>query len=168
MPEKKPKPSRLWRVVLVISLALNLAVVGIVVGAVSSGRVGDGPPRSFDIGQGPIVRAMLPRERLQVARSLRQDRVIRDLDFRGRITSMIAVLSEDTLDEAALRALMAEQAERMVIAQEAGQDAFVSVIVSMTPERRAAFAAQLQEELSRPRRDGPRDGSGDGPRPSGG
>ena len=34
------RPSRIWRIVLVVSLALNLAVAGMIGGALVSGRFG--------------------------------------------------------------------------------------------------------------------------------
>ena len=143
------RPSRLWRIVLVLSLALNLAVVGIVVGALASGRAGDGPPRSFDLGIGPIARALEPQERRAVGRSLRQDQSLRSLDFRGRVNDMVATLRAEPFAADALRALMAEQAASVSDIQTKAQEATLAQIIAMTPERRRAFADQVAEELSR-------------------
>lgn len=153
------KPGRVWRVVLVLSLALNLAVAGIVIGSVASGRAGDGPPRSFDLGLGPVSRALAPNERRDIGRSLRQDGVLRDFDLRGRINGMTEVLTAEPFDPGALRLLMSEQSERIARVQARAQDAFIEQIVAMTPERRREFADQLKQELSkdRPRR-GPKSG----------
>lgn len=145
------KPRRLWRIVLVISLALNLAVVGLVAGSVVSGRFGDGPPRSFDLGLGPMSRALAPEERRDIGRNLRQNRVLRDVDLRGRVDGIVAALKQDPFDEDALRVLLAEQAARMSDVQGKAQDAFVAVVLDMSPERRAIFADQLREELAKDR-----------------
>ena len=145
------KPKRLWRVVLVVSLALNLAVVGIIAGSIVSGRFGDGPPRSFDLGLGPMSRALEPKERRDIGRNLRENRVLRDYDLRGRIDGIVAALQAEPFDEAALRALLAEQASRVANVQVKAQDAFVAVVADMTPERRAIFAETLREELSKVR-----------------
>lgn len=150
------KPSRLWRAVLVISLALNLAVAGIVIGAVVSGRTGEGGPRSFDLGVGPMARALAPNERRQITRSLRDSRALRDLNPRGRVDRMVAVIVADPFDPAALQTLMAEQSAKVDVMQAQAQSAFLQTITDMTPERRAAFAAALSEELSRPRSPRPR------------
>ncbi|EBA12488.1 periplasmic heavy metal sensor [Roseobacter sp. CCS2] len=149
--DKRPttRPSRLWRIVLVVSLALNLAVVGIIVGAIVSGRAGDGPPRSFDLGIGPIARALEPQERQAIGRSLRQDRALRSLDLRGRAADMVETLRAQPFDPEALRALMADQAANVAGLQAKAQDATLEQIIAMTPDRRRAFADQVAEELSR-------------------
>ncbi len=145
------KPRRLWRIVLVLSLALNLAVVGVVAGSVISGRFGDGPPRSFDLGLGPVTRALTQDERRDIARALRRDGELRRFDLRARVTGMVDAIQAEPFDEATLRGLMAEQASRFSAVQAKAQDAFVATVAQMTPERRAAFAAQLRDELSRAR-----------------
>lgn len=145
------KPSRLWRTVLVLSLALNLVVAGVVAGTVLSGRVGDGPPRSFDLGAGPVTRALSPSERREVGRALRQARVLRDLNPRGRAADMVAVLLADPFDPEALRAMMAEQSTDLVRVQSQVQEVLVEMISGMTPERRAEFAAAVAAELERGR-----------------
>lgn len=154
-----PRPSRLWRIVLVISLALNLAVVGLVVGSAVSGRLGKEPPRSFDLGLGPVARALDKDERRAIGRALRQDGVMRDFNLRGRVSGMVEALKAEPFEPDVLRALMTEQASRVAEVQATAQNAFIEQIVAMTPDRRREFADQLTEELSRarPRRDGSRD-----------
>ena len=92
MADKTPqasRPGRLWKIVLVVSLALNLAVAGLVIGAAIKGRFGDGPPRSFDLGAGPISRALEPEERRQIMRDLRQDRALRDFNPRETAAALL-------------------------------------------------------------------------------
>ena len=147
----KTGPSRVWRVVLVLSLAMNLAVVGLVVGAGVSGRFGDRPPRSFDFGLGPAARALEPRERRQIGLALRRDGSLRDVDLRGNAAAMVNALRADPFDPDLLRDLMATQNDHIGQLQRAGQSALVDQITAMSPDRRAAFADRLQEELSRGR-----------------
>ncbi len=116
------RPRRLWRIVLVASLALNLAVGGIVAGSVVSGRLGKGPPRSFDLGLGPIARALEPQERRAIGRNLRQNRALRDLDLRGRVDEVIALLRAEPFDPQALEALMDQQAAEVAGFQARAQD----------------------------------------------
>lgn len=146
-----PRPNRLWRIVLVVSLALNLAVVGVVVGSAMSGRLGKDPPRSFDLGLGPVSRALDKDERREIGRSLRQNAALRDVNLRDRVTDMVAALTAEPFDPDALRGVMDAQAAGMANVQATAQGALVEQIVAMTPERRRAFAAQLTEELSRER-----------------
>jgi len=154
------RPSRLWRTVLVVSLALNLAVVGVVVGSLLSGKMRDGPPRSFDLGLGPVSRALEPQERRSIGRSLRQDGSLREFDLRGRVDGMVTALKAEPFDADALRALMDEQAAGMAGIQAKAQAATIEQIIAMTPERRRAFADQLVEELSRIRPPRGRDSGG--------
>lgn len=142
-------PSRLWRIVLVLSLALNLAVVGVVVGAAASGRWGDGPPRSFDLGLGPLSRALAPEERRAIGRRLREDRSLRSFDLRERVNRVVATLQAEPFDPDALRGLLAEQNQRIATVQATAQEVILEQIIAMTPERRRAFADQLLEEMSR-------------------
>lgn len=147
----KTGPSRVWRVVLVLSLAMNLAVVGLVVGASVSGRFGDRPPRSFDFGLGPVARALEPRERRQIGLAMRRDGALRDMDLRGNAAAMIAALRADPFDAGQLQDLMVAQAGQMAMLQRNAQAALLDQISAMSPDRRAAFADRLQEELSRGR-----------------
>jgi hypothetical protein len=141
----------MWQIVLVCSLALNLAVVGIIVGSFASGRFGDGPPRSFDLGLGPISRALAPHERREVGRSLRQDRVMRDFDLRGRVSGMVDALKAEPFEPETLLMFLFEQNAQMAEVQSEAQDALLATISQMTPERRVEFADQLMQELKKVR-----------------
>jgi uncharacterized membrane protein len=150
----KARPGRIWRTVLVLSLALNLAVLGVVVGSVASGRVGDGPPRSFDLGIGPVSRALEPEERREIGRNLRRDGSMRSADLRNSVNGIVTALKAEPYDPEVLRILMDAQAASMMDIQARAQAATLEQISAMTPQRRRAFADQLEEELSRikPRR----------------
>ena len=153
------KPRRLWKVVLVCSLALNLAIAGVVVGSALSGRIGDGPPRSFDLGVGPLARALEQDERREIGRALRQGRVLRGLDPRARADELVTLLLADPFDPEALQDLFARQSADLQRVQSRAQEALIATIVAMTPDRRAAFAAAIAAEAERGRtRAGPRSG----------
>ena len=137
--------------VLVLSLALNLAVAGMVAGSALSGRFGDRPPRSYDFGLGPVARALDPKERREIGMALRRDGALRELDLRGNAAAMIAALRANPFDPALLQDLMAAQAGQMALLQRNAQAALVDQITLMSPERRAAFADRLVDELSRGR-----------------
>jgi uncharacterized membrane protein len=134
---------------LVLSLALNLAVAGVVAGTVLSGRAGDGPPRSFDLGIGPVAQALSRQERREVGRMLRRAGVLRDVNPRGRAAEMIEVLQSEPFEVDRLRLLFSEQGADVDRLQSAAQEALLTTIMNMTPERRAAFAAALAEEMER-------------------
>lgn len=150
-PKTRAKPGRLWRIVLVCSLALNLAVAGLVIGSLAAGRLGDGPPRSFDLGIGPVARALTQQERRHIGHSLRQDRVLRGFDLHGRVSNMVVALKAEPFDPDLLRSLLADQNARTAEVQSKAQAAFLDVILGMAPDRRRAFADQLADELSKAR-----------------
>lgn len=145
-------PRKLWRIVLVLSLALNLAIVGIVAGAAVSGRLGKGPPRAFDMGLGPVARALDPAARRAIGAALRDDRDLRGLDMRAQFAAMMIALRRDPFDRDALQDVMIRQSERMMALQGKARDALIDQIDRMTPEERARFADRLENELRRPRR----------------
>ena len=151
---KSAKPSRVWRIVLVCSLGLNIAVAGVIGGSIVTGQFSNGPPRSFDLGLGPVASALLPSERRDVGRSLRQDRGLRGMDLRERADTMVATLKAEPFDPDAFRTLLEVQATQAADVQDGARTAFVAAITQMTPDRRGAFADQLADELSkeRPRR----------------
>ncbi len=151
LQSKPNKPRRLWRIVLVCSLALNLAIAGVIGGSLVSGRFGDGPPRSFDLGLGPVSRALTHDERRDIGRILRRDRSLRDMDLRGRASGMVDALKAEPFDEEMLRSLMTEQSSRVADMQSRAQDAFIAAIAGMSVERRSEFADQLAGELSKVR-----------------
>ena len=70
------KPHRLWRIVLVVSLALNVAVIGGVAGLAISGRAADGPPQRFMFDFGPLGRVLDPADRRAIGNALRRNGAI--------------------------------------------------------------------------------------------
>lgn len=153
---KQNGPSRLWRTVLVVSLALNLAIAGLVVGAGVSGRFGDRPPRSFDFGLGPIARALKPEERHAIGSTMRRDDGLRRVNPRGNARAIIDAVRADPFDPVKLHDLLAAQSTQMAALQQKAQIALVDQIAAMSPDRRTVFANHLQQELlrGRERRDG--------------
>lgn len=163
------RPSRIGRIVLVVSLALNFAVAGVVIGSLVSGRASDGAPRSFDLGVGPMARALTQDERRDIARDLRSDRSLRGLNPRGRANRVIEALTADPFDPDALRSVIGETATRSAALQARAQEITVQKIIAMSPERRLEFAEQLKAEFRRGRSENTtRNGGANGPgRPAG-
>jgi uncharacterized membrane protein len=151
MAELATRPSRIWRIVLVVSLALNLAIVGMVGGAMVSGRFGDGPPERIDFGLGLMSRALTSEERRAIGRDLRQDGNLRDHDFRGQMAAMTAALRADPYDPVVMQSLLEDQAARLSQVQARARIAVLDRIAAMSPDRRRAFADRLEEEMQRPR-----------------
>ncbi len=157
MADDKTKNGRVMRIVLVTSLALNLAVAGLVVGSFASGRVGDGPPRSFDLGIGPMARALAPEDRREIGARLREARPMRDYNPRQQVSLMIATLRVEPFEPESLRRLVEEQARHSGQFQTLAQEVVINHIAAMPAEARAAFADRFEAELAnlreRPKRD---------------
>ena len=149
------KPRRRWMVpLLLVSLALNLLVAGIVVGwAVSpAGRWHRemGPTRGV-LGA-PFVRALPAEARRQMMRDLVAERGrIRDSreSLRARFEAFLVALRANPYDPEAVRELLAEQREVALGRQEIGEGLLLKRLVAMTGAERAEYADNLEAALSR-------------------
>ncbi|MCX7889101.1 MAG: periplasmic heavy metal sensor [Rhodobacteraceae bacterium] len=157
-----PGAPRWMRVALVVSLAANLLVAGVVVGAMLHGP--DGGPRGAigDIGLGPFTGAFAPEDR----RAMRDDFLARAADFRAMrdrehadFAAVLAALRAEPFDRAALEAALGSLRDRLAQRMDLGRDIMLDRLSAMTPAARAAFADRLEEMLRHPRHGGP---GGDG------
>jgi len=123
------QPRKLWRIVLVISLALNLAVVGVVGGFMVRSSGDKGPPRSFDVGLGPIGRALDREDRRAIGAALRNAPQLR----------------ADPFSEAALVVVLEVPATRVAAVRETAITALTNRIVGMSVADRHALADRLAE-----------------------
>ena len=151
-PPSQPRPgfSRGLRWLLIVSLALNLLVAGLVVGALARHGGPGGRPRPAELSLGPFARALEPEDRRAVLRSL-GDRP--DLRPPGReeraahFAEVVAALRAEPFDQPRAAAALAEQSERVAAVEQAVQEALLARLAAMTPAERAAFADRLLAEL---------------------
>lgn len=150
-----------WRVLLVLSLALNLAVIGVVGGALLRGEKGLRPPPRFDVAAGPYGAALSPEDRRAIAMRLRQSEAGRAMSPRARRAAMaelVGALRADPFDVQRVADILADQRRRsqdLVLELEA---AILDRVATMTPDERAAFADRLEAAASRRGRPGGPDG----------
>lgn len=156
-PPQTPDRSPLWmRVLLIVSLGLNLLIVGMVAGSLLSGG-GPGPSREAarDLEGSPFVRALGPGERRALLRDLVRERDTlgenRQL-LRQRFESLLATLRADELDRAALDAIVAEQRQATEARQRLGERLVIRRIEAMSPDERRAYADRLEAAVRRPQR----------------
>lgn len=149
-----PRSPRWMRIVLVLSLALNLAGIGVVAGAVlgHSKRMSR-PPMVSDLGFGPYTDALSGEDR----RALRRAFVERAPDLgdmrklmRADFDRLLTVLRTEPYDAAAAAEVIAAQRERARNGFELGQDLLLERLATLRPEERVAFADRLEQVLSRP------------------
>ncbi len=161
MSEEHPKPRRRWLIpALLVSLAINLLIVGIVVGfAVSpnaprnTDRVG-GPARSI-IGE-PFVRALPKKDRQALIKAigaergrLRENRAA----LRARFEALLVALRADPFETEAVSQLLQEQRSVAIRRQRIGEAILIERLAAMSPDERAAYAERLAHSLRRLRRD---------------
>ena len=158
-PVPPPTPrsgSPLWmRGLLVVSLAVNLLVFGMIGGAVLSGG-GPGAAREAvrDLDGTPFVRALSPQDRRALLRELRGEReVLRDsrTALRDRFENLLAALRADDFDAASLERILAGQREAATARQRLGERLVLGRIIEMSTEERRAYADSLEAEVRRPR-----------------
>lgn len=152
---KKSVAGRGLKIALAISLALNLAVVGLVSGAVLGGdgnRERDGSPELRTLGLGPFVRA-LSREDRDALRGRIEAQGAPLREERRGIGRSLRVVQEALLAEPFDRARAEaafEQSRGLVISlQETGHTALLDQIEAMDAEARADFAEGLERTMRR-------------------
>ncbi len=159
MTAADPTPLRTPRwvtVLLVLSLAANLLVAGLVAGA----WLRDGPPGAAgrDPGFGPFAEALSDDDRRALRRAflsrmpeMRENRMALRTDMQG----VLAALRADPFDAAALDIAMDRALARLGDRITFGQSLLVDRITTMSSTERAAFADRLETALARGPRRGP-------------
>ncbi len=151
-----PAPSRSGlKIALAVSVALNLAVAGMVAGAlIKNGGPGRGMPH--DMSFGPFSEALSPDDR----KALRQGLMDRASEFRANskaakaeFETLIAALRASPFDPAALQSALAAVEARTAGQLELGRMLIENRIIEMTEPDRLAFAERLEAGLRHKRRD---------------
>ncbi|TYB81025.1 periplasmic heavy metal sensor [Maritimibacter fusiformis] len=152
---------RTWpKVLLALSLAMNLAVIGAILGA----HFRDGrdarrfpPPdrmQTRDSGFGPYLDA-LPRDaRMRIGTALRDrdapieaDRAVLGREF----DQMLTALRAQPYDPGVLAAVLEGQRARVAARVDAAREIMLAEIAAMTPDERATFADRLEARIDRKR-----------------
>ncbi len=149
-PVQSPAAPRGVKIALAVSVALNLAVAGLAVGA----WLGDGPHKGMprDMSFGPFSEALDDADRRAIRRALlervgefREQREAARTEFEALLASLRADPFDPAALKAALAALEARNAERL----ELGRTLIETRLIEMSPEERAAFADRLEKGLRR-------------------
>ncbi len=152
--------SRLWSVVFIISLGLNLFVGGLMIGHAVLGRSDFGIVRSspynvFWAGRaaGPEARALVR----EIWETHREEIRVSVAALRNSQQNVVHNLSLGELDNEALQAALAELRSRTMESQAIMHRDFMELLVSLTAEQRAEIAmAAAEMGRSRSRRSGER------------
>ncbi|WP_425043649.1 periplasmic heavy metal sensor [Primorskyibacter sp. S87] len=146
----KPPRMRLWlRILLGVSLALNLAVIGLAVGAML--RLGGPhgfrpPPRSASTF---LFRELPDDHRAALWEEARSTHRKHSGRSGTQVKAVIEMLRQDSFDAEALR----ETARAQSAARQRGflelQEIWIERVAAMTAEERVAYAARLEQALAR-------------------
>ncbi|MFV0514898.1 MAG: periplasmic heavy metal sensor [Jhaorihella sp.] len=149
---------RWMRVLLGLSLALNLLVAGLAAGAaLRYGRAGEmhQPPRSL---AGAMIRE-LPQQDRRALRALARDDLARDGNggYRARrraeASAVADALRAVPFDTAILRSLLDDQNRRRAAIRDELREAWLARVAAMGDTERAAYADRVEQAM---RRGGPR------------
>lgn len=158
---KPPASGRGIRIALAISVALNLAVLGVVGGAILKGGPGSHGPMVRDVGFGFFSEALTPAQR----EDLRQrfvdgnPRVLSEWSaMRDDAFAVLAALRAEPFDAEALQSALSAQSQRINERLTTGQTLIADFLLALSAEDRAAFADRLEERMrhiGRPGKDAP-------------
>lgn len=149
-----PQKTRPWvKIAFAISLALNLAVVGIIAGAIvrhgGQGELARGHASISAFGA-PYMRALSKPQRREIGQEVRQalgpavpDRRARRAAFREVLDSLRA----DPFDRGRLAAATRQQAQTAVSVQAAAQAAWLDLVSQMSPDERESYADAIEATL---------------------
>ncbi|UYV36258.1 periplasmic heavy metal sensor [Rhodobacteraceae bacterium D3-12] len=150
---KAPAMRRSVRILLISSLAVNLLVAGLFVGAMVSNRFDDRgrPSRASQVG-GPLTAALSHEDRREIGRSvrktLRAERPSRD-SVEAEFAGFIAALTAEPYDAEAVREAIDRQMQMVVRRTNLGIEALLAQLNEMSVEERAAYSERLKEVLKR-------------------
>ena len=138
------------RVVLIASLALNLAVVGVVAGAALrfGGDRHDWRGGDFSV---PYTRALSPADRRAIGKELRRahDGVATSIAARGAVFKQMSVaLRAEPFDIARVEELSLQQRTAVTERLSAAQDVWLRYVSEMSAEDRSAYADRVDEALA--------------------
>ncbi|MCX7286659.1 MAG: periplasmic heavy metal sensor [Rhodobacterales bacterium] len=147
-----PAPSgpKWIRTALAVSVALNLAVAGLAVGAFLKGGPGRGMPH--DLSFGPFSDALDGDDRRALRMAL-MDRMpsFREsrAEARAEFATLLDALRASPFDGAALQSALAAIETRNADRLELGRSLIEARILQMTEDERLAFAERLEKGLRR-------------------
>lgn len=153
VPERRAP--RWMSLLLVLSLAVNLLIAGIVIGSVATrdrDRPGGRPDLAGDLGRTPFVAALDRGDRRALARALmREAGPLRESrsELKARFESLLAAIRAEPFDRASVERLIADQRHAAGRRQELGERLLLDYLEGLTPEARRAYADRLDRSIRR-------------------
>lgn len=151
--KREPGPGRGLRLALAVSVALNLAVLGVVGGAMLRHDGPRGPAMPRDLGFGVFTEALTPDNRAELRRTLRAsapDFVRERRAMAQDLAEILTALRAEPFDAAALDRAMGSQIDRLAARLETGQGLLRQFLTDLPAAERLAFADRLEQAALRP------------------
>ncbi len=141
--------SRKWvKILLVVSLGINLAVAGLIIGAALQGPAKQDRPKNRDAIA--FLSYALPKEH---RREIRRELIDRREDFQanrqalhGLRIEMIEALEQEPFEIEKVEDLLEQQRNYFLSMGELAHDALLRRIEQLTPEERAAYIRSLRRD----------------------
>lgn len=146
----KPTATKGLRIALALSVAVNLAVLGLVAGVMLRDGPGMRGAMVRDLGFGPYTEALRPEDRKELRHALfeKAPEILETRRLmREDMQALLALLRADPFDAAAFRQQMEAQHIRMQHQLQLGQGLLQDFIAAMPAEERRAFADRLEAGL---------------------
>jgi len=137
------------KILLVISLGMNLAVVGLVIGAKISGHGPRGMSHASGSGMRALMHALPNSKRADVRKYFHENRdKIRAKDdvMRTSLDNIATAITAQPFDANVLNEAFSAQRAHIVTMTENAQQAFVAIIASMTDKERAQYVDNMKEQ----------------------
>jgi len=144
------RDGRLIRILLVASLALNLAVVGLAAGWALRHAGSGAHPSRLDMAGGPLTRALSTEDRREIGKAMREAWREADdgrADLRDSYDVLLADLRAVPFDPALVSARMRQHRERFAVRFKMGQEVLVTHLATMSDADRRAYADRLEERI---------------------
>lgn len=138
----------LWlRLLIGASFALNVLVIGAVIGLIVTGPFRDDRPPLRPTGVAPLIGLLPPQERGEVfshMRALGRDIGVTPTSQAEARQRIIAAVAADPFDPEALVALLTADQERFAQYSQQGQAALAAALTKMSPAERKGYAERLE------------------------
>ncbi len=158
--EISPRGTKPWlRVLLVLSLALNLLIIGTVAGAMFTwSNWKSHHSARLDATAGPLTRALSREDRRAIGKEMRAAHragKFTQRDHRAELEGLIADLKAEPFDPAPVSERLSRHRAAFEERLELGMGLLLNRLEQMQPDERAAYADRLQEVLSKRHRHKP-------------
>jgi uncharacterized membrane protein len=160
IPSPSPATNRRLKIALAVSVALNLAIAGLIGGiALHGGPGGRGDMMVRDFGFGTFDGALRPEDKEALRKSIQGKlgdiRAARQ-QMQADGTAILAALRAEPFDKAVLAATLAQQSLHFNDRLKFGSQVISDFLLGLSPEERVAFADRLEHRMSRGRDDDPK------------